>query len=96
MRLLESSLKVRSGYFQAMVYFSSFLSAVFAVCNSYLVILGCFCVLFCCVGELVEEFLVECCFELGSFSYAWALVCVGEGVSVVSEVFELEGIESAD
>ena len=58
--------------------------------------LGCLCVLFCCVGELVEEFLVVWCFELGSFSYAWALVCVGEGVSVVSMVFELEGIESAD
>jgi hypothetical protein len=60
------------------------------------VVLCCLCVLFCCVGECVEEFLVVWCFELGSFSYAGALVCVGEGVSVVSVVFELEGIESAD
>jgi len=33
---------------------------------------------------------------LFSFSDAWAFLCVLEDVSVVSEVFELEGIKPAD
>jgi len=35
-------------------------------------------------------------FELGALANTWAFICVREGESTVSNLFQLKGIESAD
>jgi len=46
--------------------------------------------------ELIEKSFKKVSFELGALSNTWAFMCVGESISIISQVLELEGIESAD
>ena len=46
--------------------------------------------------ELFEKPFKKGSFESMSLPDAWTFICVSKSVSTVSQVFELEGIESAD